>query len=367
MYELPRTAEFIRQGMAGGLHAAAQGYVSRRGEPLAELAIGQSPPGTPISRDTLVLWLSASKPVAAVALLQQCERGRCRLDDAVARHLPEFAQNGKQEVTLWHLLTHTGGFPNVDINWPRSTWQEIIARICATPLEPGWTPGEKAGYHAYSSWYILAELIHRLDGRPFRQFVRDEIFLPLDMDDCWIGMPAEQIAAYGSRIGSMPDTSKEEWWPHDWSTPMGIEHGAPGGGGYGPMQQLAKFYEMLLAGGRGRNATILQPESVELMTRRHRVGMYDETFRHVMDWGLGVILDSKQYGATTVPYGYGNAASPRTFGHSGSQSSVAFADPDRELVVALAFIGRPGEGRHQRRLRSMFAALEADLAEITED
>jgi CubicO group peptidase (beta-lactamase class C family) len=92
--------------------------------------------------------------------------------------------------------------------------------------------------------------------------------------------------------------------------------------------------------------------------------MFDETFRHAMDWGLGLIIDSKQYGADTVPYGYGDAASSATFGHSGSQSSVAFADPQSGLVVAIVLAGMPGERPHQRRLRAILAALEQDLAAV---
>jgi CubicO group peptidase (beta-lactamase class C family) len=360
--ELPRTIAVVEEGIAAGQHLGAQGYVSRHGTCVAELVVGSSAPGVPMTRDTLMLWLSSSKPITAAAVLQQRERGKLDLNDPVTRHVPEFGQNGKQEVTLRHLLTHTGGFRWVDTGWPETTWDEIIARICAAPLEKAWTPGAKAGYHPYTSWYLLAEVIRRLDGRPLSQYVREEIFLPLAMTDCWIGMPSEKIAEYGSRIGSMPQTDKPGHPPHPWSTPEGITHGAPGGGGYGPMHQLARFYEMLLGDGEREGARILHPESVRLMTSRQRVGMFDETFRHVMDWGLGVIVDSKQYGAGTVPYGYGNAATALAFGHSGSQSSVAFADPPTGLVVTLVFVGMPGERPHQRRLRAALAALEEDLA-----
>jgi CubicO group peptidase (beta-lactamase class C family) len=318
-----------------------------------------------MTRDTLMLWLSSSKPITAAAIMQLAEHGRLQLDDPVAAHLPEFGQSGKQYVTLKHLLTHTAGLRWVaDTRWPEADWDEIIARICAAPLEKDWPLGEKAGYHPYTSWYILAEVIRRLDGRALAQYVRDELFLPLAMDDCWIGMPPQRIANYAKRIGSMPQTDKPGQPPHPWSTPEGISHGAPGGGGYGPMHQLARFYEMLLGAGELDGKRVLEPDSVRQMTSRQRAGMFDETFRHVMDWGLGVIIDSKQHGANTVPYGYGDAASPRTFGHSGSQSSVAFADPASGLVVTLVFAGMPGERPHQRRLRATLAALEEDLAAL---
>ena len=73
--------------------------------------------------------------------------------------------------------------------------------------------------------------------------------------------------------------------------------------------------------------------------------MYDITFRHIIDWGLGFLLNSNQYGPDTLPYGYGPHASYRTFGHNGHQSATAFADPERQLVVA------PRLQRNARRTR----------------
>jgi len=80
-----------------------------------------------------------------------------------------------------------------------------------------------------------------------------------------------------------------------------------------------------------------------------------------MDWGLGFILNSSLYGADTVPYSFGRHASPRTFGHGGAQSSVAFADPEHGLAVALLFNGMPGEARHHVRVREVLSALYEDL------
>jgi CubicO group peptidase (beta-lactamase class C family) len=106
---------------------------------------------------------------------------------------------------------------------------------------------------------------------------------------------------------------------------------------------------------------MLSPEAVEAIVAGHRIGMYDHTFRHVMDWGLGFLLNSARYGEHTVPYGYGPHASPRTFGHGGSQCCTGFADPENGLAVAIAWNGRPGEAAHDRRLRETLAAVYEDL------
>jgi CubicO group peptidase (beta-lactamase class C family) len=127
------------------------------------------------------------------------------------------------------------------------------------------------------------------------------------------------------------------------------------------MRELGRFYEMLLAGGSLNGVRILSPQTVEAMTARHRVGQFDRTVNHLLDWGLGFLINSAQYGVETVPYGYGPFASPRTFGHGGNQSSAGFCDPENQLVVSVVFNGMPGEAAHQDRIRRVLRAVYEDL------
>ena len=192
------------------------------------------------------------------------------------------------------------------------------------------------------------------------------------MSDCWIGMPAEVRDGYGSRLGTMVNTEKFDadgrplLTPHVWSTPQGIVACAPGGNGHGPMRQLVRFYEMMLGRGERDGVRILSPESVQQMTARQRTGLVDETFRHELDWGLGIIPNNRKYGIGTIPYGYGRHVSDDAFGHSGSQSLVAFADPQHGLAAAIVFNGTCGERKHQPRMRAVVEALYEDLG-ITRD
>jgi CubicO group peptidase (beta-lactamase class C family) len=360
---LPRTREAIEAGIRDGLHLGAQLYVSLRGETAADLSLGENRPGEPLTRGHLMVWLSATKPVTAVAIAQLWERGLLELDDPVARHVPEFAANGKEGITLRHLLTHTGGIRMLDTGWPRLPWEEIIAKICAMKPEPRWEPGQKAGYHQASSWFILGEVVQRLSGRPFPVYIREEIFEPLGAADSWIGMPRERYLSYkeNGRIGAMWNTEGPEPKPHDWDTEDRCVNPSPGGNGYGPLRELGRFYEMLLGRGAWQGRRILLPQTVEAFTSPSRVGMVDATFKHVLDWGLGFIVNSIQYGAETVPYGYGHHASARTFGHSGYRSSVGFGDPERGLAVALAFNGTPANERHEGRIRAVLDAVYEDL------
>ena len=118
---------------------------------------------------------------------------------------------------------------------------------------------------------------------------------------------------------------------------------------------------MLLNAGELDGTRIIEPQTVTLFTDRHRVGMYDHSFKHTLDWGLGFIPNSARYGKDTVPYGYGPHASEQTFGHSGYQSSVAFADPTHALAVAIIFNGMPGDTAHHKRINCVLDALYTDL------
>ena len=261
-----------------------------------------------------------------------------------------------------HVLTHTGGFRATPFQYPRDDWEQSIAKLCAMPLEPGWVPGERAGYHVHSGWFILGELCERVSGMRVREYLRRRVLEPSGMRDSWIGMPRERYAAYTDRLSVMLETSTRPSKPLEWHTEAWVTADRPSGNAYGPARELGAFYEMLLRGGVGPDgARVLERESVELFTRRHREGMQARTFRAVLDWGLGFILDSKRHGEAQHPYGYGPHASDATFGHSGYQSSTAFADPAHDLAVALVFNGCPGDAAHQERVHTVLDALYVDL------
>lgn len=359
---LEQTRAAIQSGIHHRLHIGAQLFVACNGQVIADWASGESRPGVSMRPDTLMIWMSCTKAVAAVAVAQLWERGLLNLDDLVARHIPEFGTKGKEAVTIRHILTHTAGFRGLAGEWEQQPWDTVVAAVCDARLEVGWAPGRKAGYHVATSWYILGELVRRLDGRPFQTYVREAIFEPLAMQDSWVGMPPEQYRGYGDRVGLMHDTAKSPPVADlFWDTEAGAALCRPAGNGRGPTRALGRFYLALLNGGTLDGARILSPQTVEAITAPHRIAMYDQTFRHTMDWGLGFMVNSNRYGPATVPYNFGPHASDRAFGHSGHQSSTAFADPEHGLVVALVLNGMPGEARHHVRMREVLAAIYEDL------
>jgi CubicO group peptidase (beta-lactamase class C family) len=345
--------DVLENGVRAGLHPGAQLYVSRRGEIVFDFACGEARDGVPMRTDSIVQWFSAGKPLTAIAIEQLYERGLIQIEAPVRDYLPEFGVGGKEEVTLEHLLTHTGGFRGADKLPADMPWEEVVQRTCEMPLEENWVPGERAGYSTTAAWYILGEIIQRITGEKLDEYVEGQVMEPTGMTDSWLRLPFERYKAYGDRLALMHDTAAVKREPGFLQDAAGMGQCRPGSSARGPIRELGRFYEMLLAGGKVGERQIVREETIRLFTRRHRVGMFDETFLHKLDFGYGFIVNSNRYGAETVPYGYGRYASEATFGHSGAQSSCAFADPEHGLVVAWVANGTPGERPHQKRHREI--------------
>ncbi|MFN8028372.1 MAG: serine hydrolase domain-containing protein [Acidimicrobiia bacterium] len=354
---IPGAVAAVEGGIERGLHLGGQLYVSLTGEPVADLGIGEARAGVPMTPESMVTWFSMTKPSVAVAVAQQWERGKLEIDDFVTDHIPEFGQHGKDAITLRHLLTHTAGIRPADLfqsDAPGTAyWEEVIEAICGVEPEDGWIPGERAGYHLTAGMTLLAEVVRRVDGRRFEHYVREEIYEPLGMDDCWVGMPADVHAAYGARIGTMHHTATGVAVPLD---PLDeaafMERCIPGGGGRGPMNQLARLFEMLLQRGELEGTRLLTPQTVEAITAPHRVGLFDETYHAQCDWGLGFAVDAYVFG----PY-----ASRRAFGHGGALSSVSLVDPEHGLVASVQVNGMCTNDDHYLRMSEIVGALYVDL------
>jgi CubicO group peptidase (beta-lactamase class C family) len=360
---MERTFEFVRAGIDQGLHIGAQLYVNHKGRVIGDEAFGLTRPArdgqeaVAMTPDTLTLWLSSGKPLTAVAVAQLWEQQKLDLDDAVARFIPQFAAHGKENITIRHLLNHTAPLRLADTGWPQASWEQIIARICAMRPEPRWIPGRTAGYSANLTWYLLAQIVQRQSGESLSNYLREHVFAPCGMNDTFISMTPEEQARYADRLAIMQVTEKGAAVDLGTETAAALGSPRPSGSIRGPARELGLFYRRLLERGRG----ILSPQTVEAMTARHRVNTLDKTFHAIIDWGLGFIINSSIYGNPETPYQYGPHASPRTFGHSGNQSSVGFADPENDLVVVVVFNGLPGQAKHQARMRETLVAIYEDL------
>lgn len=357
----PRALEVMRQGISDRLHLGVQVYVSRNGQPVIDDAIGEASVGTPLTTSHRLPWRSAGKPITAAAILRWCETGELTLDQAVAEFIPEFARMGKEAVTLRHLLQHTVALEPTSELSAQDSWEGVIDAICNTPIRSGWNTETHAAYEPVRSWFILGEILQIVTGRRYADVIERDWFEPLEIKNSSVlpvgptnagELDVPTYVRSGSNLIESPPVHPALANP---------AYPSPGSSFRGPIRELGKFYEMLLRAASGDQEQLLDAATVQLMTSRHREGRYDETLLHIVDFGLGVICDSKRYGPDTVPYGFGRHASEQTFGHGGVQSVMAFADPQYQLVVAVACNGLPGEPRHQRRFREFLSRLYEDL------
>jgi CubicO group peptidase (beta-lactamase class C family) len=359
--DCPAILELFDSGVQRGLHTGLQLWVSHRGKVVIDAALGDATPGEPLTPDHWLQWLSAGKPLTAIAIAQLQERGELHWDDPVIRFIPEFAAHGKDRITVRHLLTHTAGLRQVNIGWPDCEWQETLERICAAPIDPGAVPGQTPGYHVASSWFVLGEILRRVWSRPFEEVIEQQIARPCGITELRMSVLRSERQQLGSRLAPLWERTKTRLELLDWHQPPRVELPSPGSSARGPIRELGRFYESLRRALGGEADELLKRETIEVVTSRQRVGEFDLTLGHKVDFGLGVIIDSNRYGADTVPYSYGHFCSDRTFGHGGAQSSQGYCDPGHELAVAYVFNGRCGEAQHSRRCRAVNDAIHRDL------
>ena len=345
----------LQPGIDAGRYPGAQVYASLHGDVLADVALGEGRVGTPrtpsmpMTPSSVVSWQCNTKPVSAVAVCQLWERGVIDIDQPLAAYVPEFAVHGKDSVTVRQLLMHTVRFaadPPPGAMYTAATPEQLEAIVCDNELAHGWEPGTKARYSLWAGYSALGILVRRVDGRPTSAYVRDEIFTPLGMDDCWIGVEPELVPSVVERMAFIYDTSgpRPELPLIAEAQGKRLDRGSPATGGVGPMRQLARLYESLLASLRGEPSKVLATETVREMVRVPRLGE-----NATGPWGLGMQVASGFYGHW-FPHG---------FGHEGMQFSLVFADPDHDVVVAATVNGLARDARGSGSLYDLLAVSRA--------
>jgi CubicO group peptidase (beta-lactamase class C family) len=342
----------FQQQIDEGLHPGASLAVYRHGRLTLELYGGQAEreSGRPVTPETLFVLFSATKPLSAVCLHILLERGRLDLDDPVARYWPDFARNGKAAVTIRHVLTHSGGFPqNPPQLLPRkwADWNAVVQAM--EDIDLIWEPGKETGYHPLNFGWVVGELVRRIDGRPISQFLREEVTSPLGMQDTYLGLPPELEGRVARLYAAEEDVDLQV--VATFNRPEVHQAVVPAGGGIGTARDLARFYAMLAAGGTLDGVRILSPESVERATAVQVEVERDRSLGIPMRWALGFHL-----GGNRVDL-FGYDTSPRAFGHGGHGSCVAWADPDVRLAVAIVTNGLRSPASHALRVATLSAAV----------
>jgi CubicO group peptidase (beta-lactamase class C family) len=309
-------------------------------------------------QDTLVLVYSTSKGLAAMTVALARSRGLLDYDAPVASYWPEFAQNGKEEITVRQLLGHQAGLCAIDeqLNAEKLADLDGVAAAMARQ-RPVWEPGTRQGYHALSLGWYESELIRRVDPqrRSLGRFFAEEIASPLGLEFYFglpsdvspdrvasikgggvldavlhpAGMPLPMLAAFlrpsslTARVFGNPKLRSTAGL--DAADYRAVE--IPAGGGIGLVRSIAELYSEFATGGRRLGITSATLGDLTAPPRRPTAGGRDLVLMVDAAFALGFARPS-----ATFHFG----SSPRAFGHPGAGGSFAFADPDLELSFAYA-------------------------------
>ena len=287
-----------------------------------------------VERETRLPLFSGTKPMVSVALLQQIERGHARLEDEVARFWPEFGQNGKEYVTLRHVLAHRGGFPIAPPGLPPAVWgdqRRALDSVASMPLM--YPAGTTTAYHFVTQHCVCAELVRRFDGRAIDEYLFEEITCPLAMVDTFLGLPQHQE----HRVVKLHATDGiDDWGIETLRTLRDVRiHRLviAGVSGVSTARDMARSYAALANGGSLAGVRILQPETVDLMQECEVDGETDLTIDLPVRRGLGIELGGLAEPRRQWP---GATSTARTMWHGGFGTSVSWGDSD--TGVAMSFM-----------------------------
>jgi CubicO group peptidase (beta-lactamase class C family) len=302
--------------------------------------------GKAASGDAMFLLGSVSKPINVTAVMTLFDQGKFQLDDLVKKFLPAFTGDGRDKVTIRHLLTHVSGLPdqlanNNELRKQHAPLTEFAAQTMRTRLD--FAPGDR--YQYSSMGILLATRIAELtSGSDILTLVDRNVFQPLSMKHSAQGLGRFKLEEMVScqMEGAAPesgsgDPQAKEW---DWNSPYWRKLGAPWGGTHASAPDVAKFLGELM----GARGNVIKPETARLMIKNHNPP--DFTPRGL---GFGVGKESGSPGC-----------SEKTFGHTGSTGTLCWADiASQTICVVLTSLPRRGAQRHPRELAAERVAAAA--------
>lgn len=297
----------------------------------------------PWARETLVNFFSVGKAFTALVALRLVEQGTLDLDAPAHRLWPEFGCNGKEAITLRHMLSHRAGLPAIREDLPDGAaldWKRMTKALAADT--PWWQPGTAHGYHVNTFGYLVGELVRRASGRTVGQVLRAEVAGPLGAD-VHIGLPptehhraAEFLwppVAIPRPEGELDDVTLMKW--NTYWNPPGIsgsgwvnrpewrEAEIPSTNGHGTARGIARVYSALAAGGSIDGVDILSRAMLAAATEEQSFGP-DRILERESRFALGFQLPQAER-----PLG----PNAEAFGHFGAGGSLGFCDP----VARVAF------------------------------
>ncbi|GHE00636.1 serine hydrolase domain-containing protein [Streptomyces alanosinicus] len=336
-----------------------------------------APGAVPWEPGTAQIVRSATKGVAAAALLLLHQRGELDLDAPVSAYWPEYKAAGKEHTLVGHLLAHRAGVPVLDRPLtPAEAADPDLGAAAVAAQAPVWEPGTDHGYHAQTYSWLSGELIRRITGRPAGEWIAQEIAGPVGAD-LWLGLPESEHARVG-RVGPVeaPEaagglrTRPKRAVAEAYAAPDSLTRRAfaaiaplpdendpgyraaalPASNGIATADGLARFYASLIGEVDG-GTRLFTPETTELARGEQSAGP-DRILVVGTRFGLGYML----HGAASP------LLSPGSFGHPGRGGALAFADPETGIAFGYVTNGFRASVTADPRAQALVRAVRAALA-----
>jgi CubicO group peptidase (beta-lactamase class C family) len=310
--------EIVAEGLSRGKMPGCVVLVGHHGYTVFHKAYGYRqllPVKAPMLSDTVFDLASLTKPIAtATSVMSLIEQGKLKLDDPVGKHIPEFANNGKEQISIGQLLTHMGGLiPDNSMRDYQDGPAEAMRRVLE--LSPTAVPGEKFMYSDVG-FIVLAELVKRLAGEDVNEYSRRVIFNPLRMTETGF-VPDAELAARAAVTQERDD----HWMQGEVHDPRAYALGGVAGhaGLFSTATDLARYAQAMINGGTLDGVRVLKPETVALIRSPVKVSSGLRT----LGWDMKSPYSSNR----------GDLMSASAFGHGGFTGTALWIDPDQQLFV----------------------------------
>lgn len=355
-YEAVR--DLLEQQFADGQHIGAGVSVYHHGRKVVDIWGGLADEDTnaPWLTDTMPICYSTTKGLTATCLHILADRGLVDYQAPVSTYWPEFAQNGKANITVYHLLTHQSGMaplPEGIVGGPvLFDWERVIHGL--EKEAPAWEPGTASGYHALTFGFLVGEVVRRVSGKSLGTFLRDEIAIPLGIaDEMFVGAPESVeprvaklkaaagqteegrkmlqmlaatpdgkifVRAMGMNLDAPLDDAEADWL----DTPAGHRSEVPAVSGIMTARALARMYAALANYGELDGVRLMSEATVRAMSAV-QTSRPDKVIFVPVNWSLGYMNGGQE--------GWPQGPRDTSFGHIGLGGSVGYADPE----IAMSF------------------------------
>jgi CubicO group peptidase (beta-lactamase class C family) len=358
--------------LASGEDLGASLALTIDGEALVDLWGGWSDQGqtAPWQQDTIVNVWSTTKTMTNLCALMLHDRGQLDVYEKVATYWPEFAANGKEDVEVRHLLSHTSGVSG----WAQPVvTEDVFDREASTAKlaeqAPWWEPGTASGYHALNQGHLVGEVVRRVDGRPLGRFFAEEVAGPLGAD-FHIGLDPSEFGRVSDIIPPPPIGAEFDLASIDLDSPAvktltgplidasvantaawrQAEIGAANG--HGNARSVARIQTAVANGGEHGGVRLLSPETIDVIFDEQANGT-DLVLGIPLRFGIGYGLPE----ATTLPY----LPDDRICFWGGYGGSMIIVDTDRRMALSYMMnrmnAGIIGSPRSEALITATYAAL----------